>query len=442
METDSDWDSLSGDGDIEPASFSVDPSPPKHEGKKETSTPPPLYSNLPSRNKSPLSRTNVEARAPPRTAEAYRNLIKGSGQGISSFRDNGEDFDPVSEKSARSKAKKTVQTSDKDETFLEIEIKEKMARESKDPKQSRQNERAALKGAIENLPYTEFQASDMSPRKGQDRSLTQTTVHNKPRQDYVVQSPRPVDTSRTSQGHSTDSNRKNNPLIRTTEETATKAKELELSYDDDYDDVIINNNAVVETPDERSADAGHFHGYVKEPNYKRGTNADNVFVMKSVYNEGQVEERYAYENAVRDYHSTYASKEAKMPLIADRIETGTQRWVQEFFGTLQILVDFLVIFIVEMARFLFRQFGRKLVGGLITVFGDSLLKPVLTALFNHIIQPMLILVWNMMHAVRKLVEPVFMMTREILSQFAMVLRAFRIVAWNRDDNEASPVKSV
>lgn len=138
-------------------------------------------------------------------------------------------------------------------------------------------------------------ASDMSPRKGQDRSLTQTTVHNKPRQDYVVQSPRPVDTSRTSQGHSTDSNRKNNPLIRTTEETATKAKELELSYDDDYDDVIINNNAVVETPDERSADAGHFHGYVKEPNYKRGTNADNVFVMKSVYNEGQVEERYNYE---------------------------------------------------------------------------------------------------------------------------------------------------
>lgn len=95
-----------------------------------------------------------------------------------------------------------------------------------------------------------------------------------------------------------------------------------------------------------------------------------------------------------------------------------------------------------MARFLFRQFGRKLVGGLITVFGDSLLKPVLTALFNHIIQPILILVWNMMHAVRKLVEPVFMMTREILSQFAMVLRAFRIVAWNRDDNEASPVKSV
>ena len=60
-------------------------------------------------------------------------------------------------KAQEARQKKTVQTSDKDETFLEIEIKEKMARESKNPKQSRQNERAALKGAIENLPYTEFQ---------------------------------------------------------------------------------------------------------------------------------------------------------------------------------------------------------------------------------------------------------------------------------------------
>ena len=131
-----------------------------------------------------------------------------------------------------------------------------------------------------------------------------------------------------------------------------------------------------------------------------------------------------------------------MPHFFPRIETYTKRGIQELFGTLQILVDFVVIFIVELARFLFKQFGRKLLGGVIIVFGDSFLKPLLSVSFNNIIQPLFILVWNMMHVFRKLIEPVLLLTREIFSQFAMLLRSFRLVDWFASNKEGPVVKNV
>ena len=119
-----------------------------------------------------------------------------------------------------------------------------------------------------------------------------------------------------------------------------------------------------------------------------------------------------------------------------RVESYTQRGIQEFFGALQIVVDFAVIFIVELLRFLFRQFGRKLIGGTVTVFGDSFLKPVLTAVFNNVVQPLFVLVWNMMFGFRKLLDPVLAITKEILSQVSMVLQSFRLVEVNRSHDSS------
>ena len=76
------------------------------------------------------------------------------------------------------------------------------------------------------------------------------------------------------------------------------------------------------------------------------------------------------------------------------------------------------------------------------MFGDSFLKPLLAATFNNIIQPMFVLVWNVMHIIRKLVEPALILTREIFSQFAMMLRALRLVDWNPNSKEDAVVKNV
>ena len=113
-----------------------------------------------------------------------------------------------------------------------------------------------------------------------------------------------------------------------------------------------------------------------------------------------------------------------------RIEHYTRRGIQEFFGALQILLDFVVIFVVELLRFLFKLFGRKLLGGIITVFGDSMLKPVLAALYNYIIQPVLILLWNIIYGFRKLLEPFLLILRDFFSYAAILLRSFRLVEWN------------
>lgn len=75
QESDSEWDSMSGDEDIEPASISVAVNPP---AKLKPDVNPPTHAphqNLSPLPKSPLSRTNFEAKAPPRTAESYRNMI-------------------------------------------------------------------------------------------------------------------------------------------------------------------------------------------------------------------------------------------------------------------------------------------------------------------------------------------------------------------------------
>ena len=108
----------------------------------------------------------------------------------------------------------------------------------------------------------------------------------------------------------------------------------------------------------------------------------------------------------------------------------TRRGVQEFFGALQILFDFIIIFLVELLRFLLKQFGRKLIAGTITAAGDFLIKPVLTALFNGIVQPLFVLTWNVMYGLRKLLDPLLSLTRELLTQVAMLLRAFRLVDVN------------
>ncbi len=123
-----------------------------------------------------------------------------------------------------------------------------------------------------------------------------------------------------------------------------------------------------------------------------------------------------------------------LTLISSRVETLSRRGIQEFFGALQIIIDFFIIFTVESIRFILRQFGRKLIGGTLTAFGDFLTKPVFSALFNSIIQPFFVLIWNIMHGIRKLLEPILILSRELFSQVALVLGAFRLVEvnWKKD----------
>ena len=47
-----------------------------------------------------------------------------------------------------------------------------------------------------------------------------------------------------------------------------------------------------------------------------------------------------------------------------------------------------------------------------------------------------------MHVLRKLAEPVLLLTREIFSQFAMLLRSLRLVDWVTSNKESPDVKNV
>ncbi|XP_022111753.1 uncharacterized protein LOC110991005 [Acanthaster planci] len=116
--------------------------------------------------------------------------------------------------------------------------------------------------------------------------------------------------------------------------------------------------------------------------------------------------------------------------IADKSEKLVRRGVQEVFAALRIFVDFLLILILELLRFLaYNVFGLLFVG-LLTTFGDYFFKPVLAAMFNSILQPLAVFLYNVGMALKTIFGPLIDIFRALLIQFAMLLRAFRLVEVN------------
>eukprot|EP00794_Sanderia_malayensis_P018187 gene18187-20001_t len=429
QESESDWDSISGEGpDFGDISESVAHSKRQHK-HKHVPKPPSTEKSFPSpkMEKAPLHKTEHEYRSSPRGAEQYRNINKLQNKGITTFTDPHVEINLEKNVIARDSRKNTP-VSMAQQHFKEVELKDSslkqgMFQSTTNDKRMNPHQLADSSG---NLPYTDFEASNTSPRKKEPHPNAQARKVLHP--EYITESPAPEPEPRSQ--HQTHGTR-NQYQQSVDEDKYIRRNERSKKHGNrgrKPQSVIINVNA----DDDYDYDSGdtdrdftwanHHH---EEAEHVNEAASRDVVLKKS--EQTLLEERYEYEVAVRNYHSMFTESEAKLPVLADKIESTTRRSIQEFFGVLQIVNDVFVIFIVETVRFLLKQFGRKLIAGVITAVGDFVTKPVLSAIFNSIIQPVFVLVWNVMHGLLKLLRPVLNITRELLGQVAHVVRAFRLV---------------
>ncbi|XP_022083876.1 uncharacterized protein LOC110975597 [Acanthaster planci] len=140
---------------------------------------------------------------------------------------------------------------------------------------------------------------------------------------------------------------------------------------------------------------------------------------------------YHYQHGDTRFYDTRSGRnDVYMTGIADKSEKLVRRGVQEVFAALRIFVDFLLILVLELLRFLaYNVFGLLFVG-LLTTFGDYFFKPVLAAMFNSILQPLAVFLYNVGMALKTIFGPLIDILRALLIQFAMLLRAFRLVEVN------------
>lgn len=106
-----------------------------------------------------------------------------------------------------------------------------------------------------------------------------------------------------------------------------------------------------------------------------------------------------------------------------------QKFWREVFGVLQILINFFLIFILELFKTVIYSI-RYLLTGVLYTTGDHFIKPLLSAMFNNIVQPFAVLLLNVFTICTNLLKPILALTREIFTQIAIPLRAFRLFSFN------------
>ena len=102
---------------------------------------------------------------------------------------------------------------------------------------------------------------------------------------------------------------------------------------------------------------------------------------------------------------------------------------REMFGVLQIIVNFFIIFVLELFKTIIRSV-RYLLTGILYTIGDHLMKPLLSAIFNNFVQPPFVFALNVFTILGNVLKPILALTREILSQVTIPLRACRLFVFN------------
>ncbi|XP_072172158.1 uncharacterized protein [Diadema setosum] len=152
---------------------------------------------------------------------------------------------------------------------------------------------------------------------------------------------------------------------------------------------------------------------------------------------------YVYHHGNTSYSDTrQVQEEVYMTAVADKSERAVRRCAREIFATLRILVDFFLIFLLEGLRFfLYNVIGALLVG-LMLGFGNYFLRPFAAALFNGLCQPIAMFFFNVGVATRTATQPFVEVLHKMLSVFAMVIRAFRLVEINRTPEHRPHIQEV
>ena len=112
-----------------------------------------------------------------------------------------------------------------------------------------------------------------------------------------------------------------------------------------------------------------------------------------------------------------------------RAEVALQRFWREVFGVLQILINFFIIFILELFKTIIFSI-RYLLMGILYTTGDHFIKPLLSAMFNNFIQPVFVLLLNIFTILGNALKPILSLTRELLNQVSIPLHAFRLFVWD------------
>lgn len=139
----------------------------------------------------------------------------------------------------------------------------------------------------------------MSRHKYKDEPITGTAVQSRPRQEYIVASPAPEHTQQSRKKNSKEiheSSTKRSKNGRRDQARHQKPLEPELPYDND-DEIIVNHNFSehgAENMSENEGNSRHHHRHAKKVKYEKDFDVDKLVIVKDVYDEGRVEERYVW----------------------------------------------------------------------------------------------------------------------------------------------------
>jgi len=156
------------------------------------------------------------------------------------------------------------------------------------------------------------------------------------------------------------------------------------------------------------------------PVNKSSEGEENVDDMENV-------QKFFYEKCFYNGHTIKLEKPPhRMSKYATRIRPYLQRVWSEFFGGIQIIIEFFVIIILELSKVVFSTVSQKLIAGLMAVIGDHLLKPLYSSFFNFLLQPTFVLLWNITNGTRKFMQPLVLLLGDFLVPLSNLVRAFRI----------------
>lgn len=110
-----------------------------------------------------------------------------------------------------------------------------------------------------------------------------------------------------------------------------------------------------------------------------------------------------------------------------RSERLVRRLWQEVFGSIRLLCDFLVIFLVELFRFLLQTVFHRCVAASANLLSNHVVWPILSAIHNVLIQPLAVLLWLIGRGLGQLLSPVLDFLSRLSHILAVPLRAFRLV---------------
>lgn len=113
-------------------------------------------------------------------------------------------------------------------------------------------------------------------------------------------------------------------------------------------------------------------------------------------------------------------------LAQQTIDWSTKFWA-EIYGSIYIVVAFIIAFVLQTFRFVMYGIVRPLLIGTMQIVGDYLLKPLLAIVFNGFVQPPLILVLNIFVSVRDICKPIAETLQMFCQPFSDCLRSIRLV---------------